>query len=82
MEAGDDMGASPALAEIHPMPSHALARPGAGSGTSAQFGGAEAALERTNEYWVKQDTDGKGRLTHDTHLPVTKRRPNPRPSRY
>ena len=37
---------------------------------------------RTNEYWVTQDTDGKGRLTQDTHLPVTKRRPNPRPSRY
>ncbi len=40
------------------------------------------ANERTNEYWVTQDTDGKGRLTQDTHLPVTKRRPNPRPSRY
>ena len=23
--------------------------------------------ERTNEYWVTQDTDGKGRLTQDTH---------------
>ena len=51
--------------------------PGTASGATG-----DVTNERTNEYWVTQDTDGKGRLTQDTHLPVTKRRPNPRPSRY
>ena len=34
----------------------------------------KSSNERTNEYWVTQDTDGKGRLTQDTHLPVATNR--------
>ena len=38
--------------------------------------------ERTNEYWVTQDTDGLLPSDNRHTAPITKRRPNPRPRRY
>ena len=42
---------------------------------------SSSSAKRTNEEWVTQDTTAKRRLTTDTHLPITKRRPNPSTSR-